>query len=87
MNSATTTELIEAARQRMAANQPRAGRENAEHRRVVEAGGAEYVPGTLCGLVMFNSRATGSTLAIEAAQLTAENVRAKLAASDREFGK
>lgn len=58
---------------------------NPEHKRIVEAGGGEYVPGMLGDLVLFNSPLTGSTLALSERDLTAEAVHAKIEASDKTF--
>ena len=59
---------------------------NNGHARIVEAGGGEYVPGMLGDLVLFNSPATGSTLALREADLTPEAVRQHIAESNARFG-
>ncbi|VVB51609.1 Uncharacterised protein [uncultured archaeon] len=69
---------------------------NPEHVRIVTEGGGQYIgvwEGTLEGqriaddLILFNSQATGSTLAIKEKDLTPERVSRKIADSDRTFGK
>jgi len=69
-------------------NQLRRAREvhNFEHQTIVEAGGGEYVPGRLGNLVLFNSPATRSTLALPEEKLTPEAVRAHIAESNAKFG-
>jgi hypothetical protein len=62
------------------------GKWNDEHARIVYLGGGNYVPGMLGDLVLFNSRATGSTLALPESQLTPEAVRAHIAESNAKFG-
>lgn len=59
---------------------------NPKHQAVVEAGGGEYVPGMFGPLVLFNSKKTGSTLALPENLLTAEEVARKLLVSDKAFG-
>jgi len=59
--------------------------ENKTHRRIVEAGGGIYVAGMLGPLVLFNSKATGSTLALPESHLTIKAVRARIAESDKTF--
>jgi hypothetical protein len=56
------------------------------HMDVVTLGGGDYVPGMLGDLVLFNSPATGSTLAIKESELTAEAVREHIAKSNAAFG-
>jgi hypothetical protein len=58
---------------------------NEEHKRIVEAGGGEYVAGMLESLVLFNSPQTCSTLALPENRLTSESVRSRILASDAEF--
>lgn len=58
---------------------------NQEHKAIVEAGGGIYV-GPLETIVLFNSPATRSTLALKESALTPEAVRATIAASDERFG-
>ena len=62
-------------------------RTNLEHKRIVEAAGAVYVPGMMGKLVLFNSRRTGSTLALPEAELTVDNVRAHVLESDLKWHK
>ena len=57
------------------------------HRKIVEAGGGEYVPGMFGNLVLFNSLETGSTLALPESDLTSENVRQHILESNKVFGK
>lgn len=59
---------------------------NDGHARIVAMGGGEYVPGMLGDLVLFNSPATGSTLALHEADLTPEAVRQHIAESNAKFG-
>lgn len=59
---------------------------NDAHARIVGLGGGVYVPGMLGDLVLFNSPATGSTLALPASQLTPDAVRAHIAESNARFG-
>lgn len=59
---------------------------NDTHARAVKMGGGEYVPGMLGDLVLFNSPATGSTLALHEADLTPEAVRQHIAESNAKFG-
>lgn len=59
---------------------------NDTHARAVEKGGGEYVPGMLGDLVLFNSPATGSTLALHEADLTPDAVRRHIAESNAKFG-
>ncbi len=60
---------------------------NETHKRIVEAGGGIYVHGMMGNHVLFNSPATGSTLALPEDGLTAEAVRAHIAESNKKFGK
>lgn len=62
-------------------------RHNAGHCTTVEEGGGEYVPGMMGDLVLFNSKATGSTLALPEKELTAEAVARKILLSNKSFGK
>ena len=59
---------------------------NMEHKRIVEEAGGVYVPGMLGNLVLFNSAATGSTLALPEDCLTVETVRKHIAESNARFG-
>jgi len=59
---------------------------NHQHRDIIEAGGGIYVPGMMADLVFFNSKETGSTLAISEHHLTSEAVRTKIAYSNAAFG-
>lgn len=59
---------------------------NPQHRAIVEEAGAVYECGMLEDLVLFTSLQTGSTLAIPQILLTVENVRAKVAESNRTYG-
>ena len=59
---------------------------NVEHKRIVEEAGGIYVPGMLGNLVLFNSAATGSTLALPEDRLTVETVRKHIAESNARFG-
>lgn len=65
--------------------QQKPGMTNPQHKDIVEMGGGQYVPGTLGDLVLFNSPATGSTLAVSENDLTSDLVRAKIAESDAIF--
>lgn len=58
-----------------------------EHKMIVEYGGGEYVPGMLGDLVLFNSRQTGSTLALPEKELTVEAVARRILLSNQSFGK
>ena len=63
---------------------------NLKHRAIVEAAGADYLSEANYGygpFVMFNSRETGSTLAVYVKELTTETVYAKLVKSNRQFKK
>lgn len=60
---------------------------NETHKAIVEAGGGIYVHGMMGPLVLFNSPATGSTLALPEDRLTTEAVRERIAESNKEFGK
>lgn len=60
--------------------------ENFSHRKVVEEGGGEYVPGMMGDLVLFNSPQTRSTLALPEKELTAEAVACKILLSNKAFG-
>jgi len=58
--------------------------------RLVAEGGGIWVgmqDGGALPFVLFNSPTTGSTLALTTAEITAEKVRAKIEASDRNFAK
>lgn len=59
---------------------------NASHKAIVEQGGGVYVPGMFGNLVLFNSPATGSTLALPESELTADRVREHIAESNAKFG-
>lgn len=59
---------------------------NVQHKRVVEAGGGLYVGPCFEDLVMFDSPATGSTLALPENELTADAVRHKIMESNKAFG-
>jgi len=59
---------------------------NQQHCDIVETAGGEYVPGMLADLVLFSSRQTGSTLALPESQLTVEEVRRRIRASNDAFG-
>ena len=59
---------------------------NDNHARIVARGGGIYKPGMLGDLVLFNSPATGSTLALHEADLTPEAVRRHIAESNAKFG-
>lgn len=73
--------------ERFVASNRRSNHEDPAHRAIVEAGGGVYVRGMLMGeLVLFNAPATGSTLAVKICDLTVENVRAKIIASNKKFG-
>lgn len=78
-------EGIAASVQRRAARHARVSW-NDNHARIVALGGGEYVPGMLGDLVLFNSPATGSTLALHEADLTPEAVRQHIAESNARFG-
>ena len=65
---------------------PRPRKVNAQHARIVEMGGGIYKPGMLGDLVLFNSPATGSTLALHEADLTPDAVRQHIAESNARFG-
>jgi hypothetical protein len=58
----------------------------AEHARIVVLGGGDYIAGMLGDLVLFNSPATGSTLALREADLTPDAVRQHIAESNAKFG-
>jgi glycine cleavage system H lipoate-binding protein len=58
---------------------------NREYKRIVEAGGGEYVTGMLGSLVLFNSPQTGSTLALPENLLTSEAVKSRILASNKAF--
>lgn len=66
--------------------------QTANEKRIVEAGGGDYVGRSCYGegftLVLFNSRETGSTLAIniDKQDLTPETVASKLNTSNAKFG-
>lgn len=60
---------------------------NLFHKQVVEQGGGEYVPGMFGDLVLFNSKKTGSTLALPENLLTWETVRDHIAESNAKFAK
>jgi hypothetical protein len=54
----------------------------------VDEGGGTWVGTMDCNayvLVLFNSRKTGSTLALKATEITPEKVREQIAASDKKF--
>ena len=53
---------------------------------IVQAGGGIYKPGMLGDLVLFDSPATDSTLALHEADLTPEAVRQHIAESNARFG-
>ena len=53
---------------------------------IVEAGGGIYKPGVLGDLVLFDSPATHSTLALHEADLTPDAVRRHIAESNARFG-
>jgi hypothetical protein len=57
------------------------------HKLTVEEGGGEYVPGMMGDLVLFNSKQTGSTLALPEKLLTANAVARRIRTSDESFGK
>ena len=59
---------------------------NDNHARIVALGGGDYVPGMLGDLVLFNSPATGSTIALREADLTPDAVRRRIAESNAKFG-
>lgn len=59
---------------------------NHRHKQIVEAAGADYVPGMFGNLVLFNSRETGSTLALPRSELTVANVRQHVLESNLKFG-
>jgi hypothetical protein len=59
---------------------------NDEHARIVALGGGVYKPGMLDDLVLFDSPATGSTLALHEVDLTPDAVRAHIAESNAKFG-
>lgn len=61
-------------------------KDNPEHRAVVEAGGGAYVAGMMGELVLFNSPATGSTLALPENLLTKEAVECRIRESNAMFG-
>jgi hypothetical protein len=65
---------------------PRPRKVNAQHARIVALGGGDYVPGMLGDLVLFNSPATGSTIALREADLTPDAVRQHIAESNARFG-
>ena len=65
---------------------PRPRKVNAQHARIVALGGGDYVPGMLGDLVLFNSPATGSTIALREADLTPDAVRRRIAESNAKFG-
>lgn len=62
------------------------GRRNDAHARIVRLGGGDYVPGMFGDLILFNSPATGSTLALREADLTPDAVRKHIAESNAKFG-
>ena len=59
---------------------------NDNHARIVALGGGIYKPGMLDDLVLFDSPATHSTLALHEADLTPEAVRQHIAESNAKFG-
>ena len=59
---------------------------NDNHARIVALGGGIYKPGMLGDLVLFDSPATHSTLALREADLTPEAVRQHIAESNARFG-
>ena len=65
---------------------PRPRKVNAQHARIVALGGGIYKPGMLGDLVLFDSPATRSTLALHEADLTPEAVRRHIAESNAKFG-
>ena len=71
--------------QRRAARRARV-RWNDNHARIVALGGGIYKPGMLGDLVLFDSPATRSTLALHEADLTPEAVRQHIAESNAKFG-
>lgn len=58
------------------------------HAQIVEEGGGDYVCSNAMndGLVLFNSRQTGSTLALPEKDLTPEAVRVHIVESNCKFG-
>ena len=58
---------------------------NASHKAIVEQGGGVYVAGMLGNLVLFNSPATDSTLALLESELTADRVAEHIAESNAKF--
>lgn len=58
------------------------------HANIVNAAGGDYVCSNAmnCGLVMFNSRETGSTLCINEKLLSVEAVRKHIDESNKKFG-
>lgn len=80
-----TREQVEANAARNCARMPQ--KINLRHKAIIEAGGGIYEPGlALDTLVMFDSPETGSTLCLPENLLTADNVRAKIRKSNRDFG-
>ena len=65
---------------------PRPRKVNAQHARIVALGGGIYKPGMLGDLVLFDSPATRSTLALHEADLTPDAVRRHIAESNAKFG-
>ena len=59
---------------------------NEGHKAIIEQAGGIYVAGMFGDLVLFNSPATGSTLALPESQLTAERVAEHIAESNAKFG-
>ena len=59
---------------------------NDGHARIVAMGGGIYKPGMLGDLVLFDSPATRSTLALHEADLTPDAVRQHIAESNARFG-
>lgn len=59
---------------------------NVAHKLAVEAGGGVYIPGMFCGLVLFTSKMSRSTLALPEDKLTTESVKQHLFESDMRFG-
>jgi len=86
LHVAQKQELRERAFETVARMTARPRKWNGTHAHIIESAGGQYVAGMLGDLVLFNSPATGSTLALREADLTPDAVRAHIAESNAKFG-